>query len=159
MHRHLNLTSVLSAFSIRCRTDKVHIPDVNREQWLTAQAQAIVANNIRVKNPSYPEEDDDQLYSFHRTFMYMGFLYTNLRDAVRHEDGPRILSMWRYWFIHFLGAGRRNYAREAANLQANLRSDWPDEIVHMHTYNRTVNMTGKTGGGKPIDMLNEHYNL
>ena len=114
---------------------------------------------MQVKDPSYPEDSDDEQYTFHRAFLYMGFLYVNLRDAIKYEDGPRILAMWRYWFIHFIGAGRHNYAREAANLQANLHADWADEIAYLHTFNRTVNMTGRAGRGKAIDMLNEHYNL
>ena len=59
----------------------------------------------------------------------------------------------------FLGSGRRNYSTEAANLLPNLKADWSPCMDYIQTYDRTVNMTGESGGSKPIDQMLEYYNL
>ena len=58
-----------------------------------------------------------------------------------------------------MGTGRNNYSVEAANLIANLQADFPKHIAYVSTHNRTVNMEGRPGCGKPIDQLMEHYNF
>ena len=45
---------------------------------------------------------------------------------------------------------------EAVHLIVNLTADFPK---HIAINNRTVNIHGKPGHGKPIDQLIEHYNL
>ena len=112
-----------------------------------------------MKNPPFPEEASDEVYTYHRALLHMGFLYCNLREAVRYENGPEIIRMWRYWLPHFLGGHKYNYANEAANLLANVEADWTPATTFIHTHFRTVNMAGKPGHGKPIDQFIEHYNL
>ena len=128
-------------------------------EWLISVAGDIVKKTFSVKNPSYPNDDDDHVYMYHRAVLHMGFLYTTLREAIRYENGPQIIRLWRFWLLHFLGCKRKNYAFEAANLLANLAANWSPEIAYIHTHCRTVNTMGKPGSGKPIDQLNEHYNL
>ena len=55
--------------------------------------------------------------------------------------------------------GMKNYASEAANMIANLKADLPTHIAYIATHNRTVNMQGKAGKGKPTDQIIKHYNL
>ena len=52
-----------------------------------------------------------------------------------------------------------NYAVEAASPICNLKADLPKGLANIATHNGTVNMTGQLGQGKPLDQLNEHYNL
>ena len=63
------------------------------------------------------------------------------------------------WIPQFLGVGFNNYAVEAANFTANLSADFPKHLSYIATNNRTVNMQGKPGHGKPIDQFIEHYFL
>ena len=115
---------------------------------------------VVVCNPSFPEgPEDDEVYTFHRALLHMGFLYCHLKEAIQYEDGRDIIRMWRFWLIHLLGGNRSNYANEAANLIANIEADWDRHVAHIHTHFRTVNIKGKPGGEKPIDQLVEHYNL
>ena len=44
-------------------------------------------------------------------------------------------------------------------MMANLCADYPRHIAYIITHNRTVNIEGKTGRGKPLDQMMEHYNL
>ena len=139
--------------------EAIYIPEKNQEKWLRETARDIFDSTIAIKNPTFPEVDEDEVYTYHRAFLHMGFLYCNLRDCIRYEDGPQIITMWRYWLLHLLRGHKVNYAHEAANLLANLEADWPPEIAFIHTHCRTVNVAGKPGHGKPVDQLIEHYNL
>ena len=106
-----------------------------------------------------PVESVDPIYSLHRSFLYIGFLYHDLREAIQYEEGIHIIRQWRMWLPIFLGTKCHNYAMEAVNLLANLKADFPYHIAHIATYNRTVNTDGRPGHGKPLDQMVEHYNL
>lgn len=121
----------ISALNRQC---EISVPQENQKEWLESTAEDIVRKSISEKTPSYPnEEDDDDVYTYHRAVLNMGFLYTNLREAIRYENGPQIIRQWRFWLFQFLGSNRRNYACEAANLLANLAADWSPEIAHTHS--------------------------
>jgi hypothetical protein len=148
----------LSAAILELTIVKVLIP-IPQLQWLKSVAQVIV-KTIPVRDPLYPNEDeDDKVYLYHRAVLYIGFLYKNLREAIRYENGPQIIKQWSFWPLHFLGKKRKNYSTEAANVLATLAADWSLEIAYMQTHCRTVNMMRKSGCGKPIDQVIEHYNL
>ena len=106
-----------------------------------------------------PTESEDPIYSMHRSFLYTGFLYQDRREAVRYEEGSHIITQWKLWLPLFLGTKCYNYATEAVHLLANLKADYPQHIAYIITHNRTVNIDGRPGHGKPIDQMVEHYNL
>ena len=56
-------------------------------------------------------------------------------------------------------AGSKNYAKEAANLLANLKADFSQWMAYIVSHNRCVNTTGTPGKAKAIDMALEHHNL
>ena len=60
-----------------------------------------------------------------------------------------------------IGAGCKNYAVERVQMLASLCADLPRHLAYIATHNRTVNMEGKSGRGKPIDQLNDtqHVNF
>ncbi len=101
--------------------------------------------------------DDDP--NFQHSFLYTAFLYTDLRRAIQREEGEQIIRQWRLWLSYFLGSGKHNYAGEAATLLCNIQALYPRHIAYIVTNNRTVNMDGHAGHGKPIDQMLEHYNL
>lgn len=41
----------------------------------------------------------------------------------------------------------------------NIMCDFPAHIAYIAVHNRGVNMSGVEGHAKPLDQLNEHYNL
>ena len=96
---------------------------------------------------------------YQQSFMYVSFLYLDLRQSIRLEEGENIVRQWRLWLPYFLGTDRKNYACEAANLMCNLKASFPKHIAFLVTHNRTVNMDGQPGHGKPLDLMQEHYNL
>ena len=122
--------------------------------WLEAMANSVVSNTL------YPSSScTDPIHNLHRTFLHTGFLYSDLRQAIRFEDGHHIVRHWKLWLPRFLGIGCKNYGTEAANLIINLTARFPRHISYIATHNRTVNMSGIPGHGKPLDQVMEHYNL
>ena len=92
-------------------------------------------------------------------FLHIAYLYVDLREAIRWENGPQIVRHWKWWLPRFLATGHTNYASETVHLIANLQANFPKHIAYLATHNRTVNISGKPRRGKPVDQLIEHYNL
>ena len=124
-------------------------------EWLETTAERIVAN---ILCPPI-SINFDPIYTLHRSFLHTAFLYSDLRQAIRFEEGPQIIRHWKWWIPRFLGTGCKNYATEAANHIVNLTARFPRHIAYIATHNRTVNMDGTPGHGKPLDQAIEHYNL
>ena len=129
-------------------------PFEDKREWLESLAQSIVRNHIMPCDTL-----SDPILAMHRSFLYCAFLYIDLRQAIRDEEGDQIVRHWKHWLILFLATNRKNYATEALNLLINLSSIFPRHIAHIATHNRTVNTKGTQGHGKPIDQMLEHYNL
>ena len=63
----------------------------------------------------------DTLYSMHRTLLHTGFLYVDLRHAIRYENGPHIVRLWKLWLPRLIETGRKNYAVECQSCQSTYR--------------------------------------
>lgn len=128
---------------------KASIPHQFNRRWLVDTSKAIIEKALLpLETPTYQQ-----------SFMYTSFLYLDLRQSIRVEDGEHIIRMWRLWLPHFLGTDRKNYSFEAANLMCNLKAYFPKHIAYVVTHNRTINTDGRPGHGKPLDLMQEHYNL
>ena len=143
------LAHIMAHFGITA-TNTV-IPHECSKQWLQQTAADLVQKTVVLS------ESTDKIFQFSRSFMHAAFLYYDLRQAIRFEEGEHIIRHWKLWLPYFLGTGRKNYSGEAANLICNLQADLPRHIAYTH--NRTVNITGRLGCGKPLDQMVEHYNL
>ena len=130
-------------------TVKASIPHQFNRRWLEDTSKNIIEQALLpLENPTYQQ-----------SFMYTSFLYLDLRQSIRFEEGEHIIRMWRLWLPYFLGTDRKNYSCEAANLMCNLKASFPKHIAYLVMHNRTVNMDGRPGHGKPLDLMQEHYNL
>ena len=143
--------SICQLLKINSPTD--NIPHLCTQQWLRDTADMIV------KSAVMPMKTTDPVYSLHRTFIHLSYLYIDLREAIRWENGPQIIRHWKFWLPRFIATGMKNYATESVRLLANLIADYPRHISYIITHNRTVNVEGKPGRGKPVDQMMEHYNL
>ena len=106
-----------------------------------------------------PMTSDDPVLAFHHTFLHMAFLYVDLRNAIRWENGPHIVTHWKLWLPRCIATGCKNYAIESVHLLTSLYADFPRHLAYIAMHNRTVNVDGKPGRGKPIDQMTEHYIL
>ena len=145
------IARVCSIFGISTPADDIE-HQANLE-WLKTKAKFIVQHTIN------PIQSGDAVYSKHRGFLHLAFLYIDLRHAIQWENGQQVIRHWKLWLPRFIGTGCKNYSTEAVNLIAHIHADFPKHISYIATHNRTVNTTGKVGRGKPIDQLMEHYVL
>ena len=93
------------------------------EKWLRETAETLLADTLM------PVQTADPVFSFHRSLLHLSFLYCDLRNAIRWEDGPQIVQHWILWLPRFLATGKKNYASEAVNHIANLKADFPKHIL------------------------------
>ena len=147
-HLAANICNVLK---LKSRNDT--IDHEKSFQWLQETAKSLIEKTLVADTTSV-----DSLYKMHRAFLHLGFLYLDLRNSIRWENGPQIIRHWKFWLPRFIGTGCKNYATESINLVAKLDADLPRHLSYIAIHNRTVNTEGKPGRGKPIDQLIEHYN-
>ncbi|XP_066272161.1 uncharacterized protein [Branchiostoma lanceolatum] len=111
-----------------------------------------------VLTPPDSVEEDDAVFKQAKAHLTHLLMYTDLRQCIRNEDGPAVVSHWRLWLPTFLGTNRTQYSTEAANHLANMKADWSPKTTYVLTHNRFYNTHGRHGHAKPVDMLVEHYN-
>ena len=142
---------VCTLFKINSPADNIQHPCST--QWLRTTAQWLVNESLK------PIKCDDPVYTLHRSFQHTAFLYIDLRNAIRWENGPQIISHWKLWLPRFCATGCKNYAVECVHQLTNIYADMPKHLAYIAIHNRTVNIEGKPGRGKPLDQMMEHYNL
>lgn len=142
---------ILTHFAIKSTCDPIE--HTTTKEWLVETAEKLVISLLM------PQQSDDSAYNLHCAFLHHAFLYVDLREAIRWENGPQIVRHWKWWLPRFLSTGRKNYAAEAVHVICNIFADFPKHMAYIATHNRTVNLQGKPGHGKPVDQLIEHYNL
>ena len=143
----------LTAGILNLTSTSDHLEHSETCEWLHHTAEKLVSSLLM------PRKSEDSVYHLHSTFLHHAFLYSDLRQAIRWENGPQIVRHWKWWLPRFLATGRRNYAAESVYHTCNLCADLPRHMAYIATHNRTVNMSGRPGHGKPVDQLIEHYNL
>ena len=113
------LAAICDQLHIQSPSDPVaHDPTV---EWLEKTATSIVDNTLTPPLCS----SQDPVYGLHRSFVATTFLYYDLRQAIRYENGPHIMRLWKMWLLRFLGTGKKNYSTEAAHLICNVLADYP----------------------------------
>ena len=142
------LASVSSILKLGSISDPIE--HENSLAWLRSKAEQLVNETITAS---------ESAKTMHRAFLHVGYLYMDLRNAIRFEDGPQVIRHYKMWLPRFLGTERKNYAVECVRVICNLCADFPRHMAYIATHNRTVSMRGKVGHGKPIDQMVEHYNL
>jgi hypothetical protein len=145
------MANVMHEFNIKESTDSIN--HTKSQEWLYHAANRLVSCTLM------PNQSDDPVYYMHRSFMHLAFLYVDLREAIRWENGPHVIRHWKWWLPRFMATGCKNYACESVHLLANITAHYPKHISYIVVNNRTVNISGIPGHGKPIDQHLEHYNL
>ena len=114
---------VCSKLALRSTSDSVE--HEKSLVWLQSTAEDMVEHTLMPMDAT----PSDKAYFMHRTFLHLAFLYVDLRNAIRFEDGPHIVRLWKLWLPRFIGTGRNNYAVECVHLIANVTADWPKHLA------------------------------
>ncbi len=77
-----------------------HIPHGSAtDSWLQETAEMLVTKTLM------PTNSTDPVFKMHRSFLHHAFLFVDLREAIRWENGPQVVRHWKYWLPHFLAEG------------------------------------------------------
>ena len=53
----------------------------------------------------------DPVLQLHLDFLHHAYLYVDLREAIRYENGPHIVCHWKLWLPRFLATGSKKYRK------------------------------------------------
>ena len=98
------IARICSHFNITSTADD--IPHDISLIWLQSAAEKLLPETLM------PTTSKDPVYAMHRSFLHTAFLYVDLRNAIRYEDGPHITRLWKLWLPRLIGTGCKNYAVE-----------------------------------------------
>ena len=72
-------------------------------------------------------------------------------------NGPHVITTQEAMSANATGC--KNYATDTLYLLTNMCANLPRHLAYIAVHNRTVNVEGKPGRGKPIDQMTDHYIL
>lgn len=73
--------------------------------------------NLTVLSPNYvPNVSTDRVSMYAQEVLTLGLLWHNFHDSIKEGDGDRTLRCWKFNFLAFKAAKRKNYSIEALNL-------------------------------------------
>ena len=104
------------------------------------------------------QESTDGVFSYACTVLNDGLLLSELRDAIHHGDGPRIIRCWKFMLLYFKAYNHHKYALEAFRLLVLTNGISSPLVKEQITWSRTVNTQGGRCNNIPIDLFNEHLN-
>ena len=103
------------------------------------------------------ESSTDGVYNYTRVLCHFASLASLFHDAWKEGDGPRIITCWKIFMLHFHASRKTKYALEALRFQFQLKTLHP-YLVHQLTWGRFINTHGGEGRNIPCDLHNEHIN-
>ena len=69
--------------------------------------------------------------------------------AIRHEDCPHSVWLWKLWLPQMIGTGCKNYLAECVQILSKLCAHVSRHLSYIAIHNHTLSMEGKTGRWKP----------
>ena len=83
------MAAVCSILKVKSPNDPV--AHASSLEWLEKTSAMIVSEAL------FPESCTDPIRNLHRAFLHTAFLYIDLRNAIRWEDGVHIIRHWKLW--------------------------------------------------------------
>ena len=71
-------------------------------EWLRETAKSIVECTIMPADSIR----QDPFYALHWAFIHGAFIYADLRNAIKYEDGNQIIRLWKHWLVGILSRNR-----------------------------------------------------
>ena len=110
------MSDIPSTQFVLCGESTWMLIDMKRKKILHTILDVIVELFVPVSYNSIAvltiDVDGDQVKSYAKQILTLGFLYMEFRDAIREGDGGRVLLCYRYLPPNWQNSWRKNYATE-----------------------------------------------
>lgn len=100
----------------------------------------------------------DGVRTYAQSLLSLSLLWLEFEDATREGDGPRLMRCWKFLFLLFKDARRKNYAIEAFTLMVLTEAFLSPRQREQLIWSRFINYTGRPGANKAGDLHMEHIN-
>ena len=104
------------------------------------------------------QTSDDHVFEYSRAMLYRGLGERARYDAIRENDGDRIMSHWRFDMVEFFEMHHPKYFIEGFHLLTDINGGASERVAHQMKWNRTVNVNGGRGRNISMDLAMEHLN-
>ena len=104
------------------------------------------------------ETNIDHRYEYTKALMWRGLGEMVRNDAVRENDGDRMIRHWRYDLLEFYEQHHPKYFICAHRLLTDVNGGTSERIKHQLKWNRTVNNRGGLGHNIEMDLQMEFFN-
>ncbi|XP_003729577.2 uncharacterized protein LOC586013 isoform X1 [Strongylocentrotus purpuratus] len=99
---------------------------------------------------------DDHVFQYSRAMLFRGLGERARYDAIRENDGDRIISHWRFDMVDFYNMQHPKYFIEGFHLLTDMNGGVPERVAHQLKWNRTVNVRGGRGHNISMDLAMDH---
>ena len=104
------------------------------------------------------DETQDNVRNYVSSTLSMCLVALNFTDARKHADGERIIRLYKFLLLFFLGAGKTKYANETFRLLAQVKCLLSPRLAHELVWCRFVNNKGRIDSNVEPDREIEHSN-
>lgn len=98
----------------------------------------------------------DSKYEYSRALVFCGLFLRAMRDAVRENDGDRMLLHWRWLMPYFYEEGHKHYFILTERLLLSVAGAVSQRLAQQITWNRTISNNGGIGKNIAGDLKMEH---
>ena len=99
-----HLAASICTFSAKSVSEA--IPHDTSVEWLRSTAEILIRDTLMSE-----AAPTDQVYAMHRGFLHLAFMYMDLRNAIRFEEGAQIVRHWKLWLPRFIERTMQNKAQ------------------------------------------------
>lgn len=126
--------------------------DINSDTWFCETCRTRQFSSDKTDNK------EDLVFQYTRSLLYRGIGEMVRHKAVRHNNGPRILSHWKVDLFEFYEYHHPKYFVCAHQILTDTHGGLSPRLAHQLTWNRTVNVKGGSGNNLEMDLQMEFFN-
>lgn len=151
-------------FHLECKDMEPEDVPPDDEPWYCSAACHDKQNSRTKKSrrettrASQPTSDVDHKMEYSKAVMYHGLFSLCRRDAIRENDGPRMLLHWRFDMLRFFTENHPKYFIFGHRLLTDTAGGASEALAFQLTWNRTINVHGGEGKNIAADLHMEHLN-
>ena len=132
--------------------------DVPEGEWFCSDDCKKKAEAVKKKKKKTVDNFRDLRNDYVRRLLWRGLNEMARHDAVKENDGPRMIQHWKFDMFEFFEKKHPKYFIYGHRLLVNLAGATSERIKHNLIWERTVNVKGGKRRNIPKDLHCEHLN-